>query len=151
MDISAGSVALVRQCVAAAHAISDAGVFTANPIHALAGGALRASVAGIAVVFFIGALIAVAPRVVFAVAMAIGAAASKAGGVFTAIKGAIIGSRGRTSSGATQGVGLEVTSDADGWATSRIVGIGLAGTGAVTNTIKPAGASSLIGAVIVRI
>ena len=101
--------------------------------------------------FFIGALIAVAPRVVFAVAMAIGAAASKAGGVFIAIKGAIIGSRGRTSSGATQGVGLEVTRDADGWATNCIVCIGLAGTGAVTNTIKPAGASSLISAVTVRI
>ena len=40
LDISASSVALVRQCVAAAHAISDAGVFTTNPIHALAGGAL---------------------------------------------------------------------------------------------------------------
>ena len=40
LDISASSVALVRQCVAAAHAISDAGVFAANPIHALTGGAL---------------------------------------------------------------------------------------------------------------
>ena len=40
LDISAGSVGLVRQCVATAHAISDAGVFAANPIHALARGAL---------------------------------------------------------------------------------------------------------------
>ena len=101
--------------------------------------------------FFIGALIAVAPRIVFTVAMAVGGAAGKAGGVFAAIEGAIIGSRGRTSSGATQGVGLEISGDADGWATNCIVCIGLAGTGAVTNTIKPTGASSLIGAVIVRI
>ena len=54
--------------------------------------------AGIAVVFLVGTLIAVAPRVVFAVAMAIGAATCQAGGVFTAIKGAIIGSRSGTSS-----------------------------------------------------
>ena len=46
---------------------------------------------------------------------------------------------------------MEVTGDADGWATNGIVCIGLAGTGAVTNTIKPAGASSLIGAVTIRI
>ena len=101
--------------------------------------------------FFIGALIAVAPRIVFTVAMAVGGAAGKAGGVFTTIEGAIIGSRGRTTSGSAEGICLEVSGDADGWATNCIVCIGLAGTGAVTNTIKPAGASSLIGAVIVRI
>jgi hypothetical protein len=100
-------------------------------------------------VFLIGALIAVAPRVVFTVAMVIGAATCKAGGVFTTIEGAIIGSRGRTSSGATQGVGLEVSGDADGWATNCIVCIGLASTGTVTNTIKPAAASSFIGAIVV--
>ena len=151
MDISAGSVGLVGQGIAAAHAISDAGVFATNAIHALTRSALGAGGADITVVFLVGTLITVAPRVVFAVAMAIGAATCKAGGVFTTIEGAIIGSRGGTSSGATQGVGSEGSGDADRWATNRIVCIGLAGTGAVTNPIKPAGARSLIGAVTVRI
>ena len=44
---------------------------------------------------------------------------------------------------------MEVTRDADGWATNGIVCIGLASTGTVTNTIKPAAASSFIGAIVV--
>ena len=66
---------MVGQCIAAAHAISHAGVLATNSVHALTGRALRPGGARIPVVLFIGTLIAVAPSIVFAIAVAILSAA----------------------------------------------------------------------------
>ena len=51
-----------------------AGILAANTVHALIGRALRPCGARIPVMLFIGTEVVVAPRVVFAVAVAIGGA-----------------------------------------------------------------------------
>ena len=51
-----------------------AGVFTADTVDAIAGSAFGASVARIPFMFFVGTLVVITPRVVFAVAVDIGGA-----------------------------------------------------------------------------